>query len=734
MSAQNASPVTDSLATQINLSDLSVRASRAGATTPMTYTVIKKEAIEKQNLGQDIPYLLKMTPSAIETSDAGGGVGYTGIRIRGTDATRINVTINGIPLNDSESQGTYFVDLPDFASSIQDIQIQRGVGTSTNGAGAFGATINMNTAQFHTKPYGTAAISYGSFNTLKTSASAGSGLIHEKFTLDGRVSKVTSDGYIDRASADLVSFYTSAAYISTKNALRLNVFSGKEVTYQAWNGVPAQYIDDPKLRTFNTAGTADLTKKGNPYPNEVDNYRQTHVQLLFSKNISTNFDFNAALHYTRGLGYYELYKTDKNLTQYAYTPIVSGKDTLRKSDFVERRWLDNHFYGVTYALHWKSDNNKSTVTLGGAANNYEGSHFGEAIWADKFSIDAKNTKKYYESTGEKRDFTIYGKLNQRLNDVWYGFLDMQYRNIRHFFNGINKDSITITQSHQFYFFNPKIGVFANFSDNWKSYASFAVGQREPNRDDYVNSISKNRPKIEKLYDWELGTRYQNEKIAIATNIYYMNYKDQLVLTGQINDVGEPRRVNIPNSYRMGIEIEAAWQPNTKWTLNTATTLSTNKIQSFTEYIDNWDTGAQIAVNHTNTNIAFSPNVIAAYQIAYTPLSKLTMTVLGKYVGKQYIDNTNNINSQLAAYTYHDFRLNYEIKLPFLQRTSIAIMINNFLNSRYTNNAWLYRYSSKNYDAVPDNPYTRSEGSGVYNQTGYFPQAGTHFLVGITATL
>jgi iron complex outermembrane recepter protein len=734
MSAQNTSPATDSLANQINLSDLSVRASRAGATTPMTYTLIKKEAIEKQNLGQDVPYLLKMTPSAIETSDAGGGVGYTGIRIRGTDATRINVTINGIPLNDSESQGTYFVDLPDFASSIKDIQIQRGVGTSTNGAGAFGATINMNTAQFHSKPYGSAAISYGSFHTLKTSASASSGLIHGKFTLDGRVSKLTSDGYIDRASADMVSFYTSAAYISNKNSLRLNVFSGKEVTYQAWNGVPAQYMDDPKLRTFNTAGTADFTKKGNPYPNEVDNYRQTHVQLLYSKNISTNFDFNAALHYTRGLGYYELYKTDKNLTQYGYTPIISGKDTLKSSDFVERRWLDNHFYGVTYALHWKSDNSKSTVTFGGAANNYEGSHFGEAIWADKFSIDAKNTKKYYEGTGEKRDFTMYLKLNQRLSEVWYGFLDVQYRGVQHLIKGTNKDMRNISQAVSFQFFNPKAGFFADISDNWKAYTSLAVGQREPNRDDYVNSSPKNRPKVEKLYDYELGSRFQGEKTAFAANFYYMYYRDQLVLTGQINDVGEYARTNIPISHRAGVEIEAGWQPNKQWSIAGSTTVSANKIQSFTAYIDDWDTGAQIAVNHTNTNIAFSPNLIASYQIAYTPFSKLTMTVLGKYVDKQYIDNTNNINSQLEAYTYHDFRLNYEVKLPFLQHASVAIIVNNFLNSRYTNNAWLYRYSSKSYDAVPDNPYTRSEGNGGYNQTGYFPQAGTHFLVGITAKL
>jgi iron complex outermembrane recepter protein len=730
VSAQTAMPDTDSLSNQINLSDLPVRASRADATTPMTYSVIKKDALEKQNLGQDVPYLLKMTPSVVETSDAGGGVGYTGIRIRGTDATRINVTINGIPLNDAESQGSYFVDLPDFASSTRDIQIQRGVGTSTNGAGAFGATINLNTAQLNPKPYGSAALSYGTFNTFKTTASAGSGLINGHFSFDGRVSRITSDGYIDRASVDMTSFYTSAAYISNKNSLRLNVFSGKEVTYQAWNGVPAQYIDDPKLRTFNVSGTADGTKKGTPYANEVDNYRQTHVQLLYSSNINGNLDFNAALHYTRGLGYYELYKTDKSVEKYKYSPIISGKDTLKKSDFVERRWLDNHFYGITYALHWKSDDGKSTATLGGAGNNYVGHHFGEAIWAEKFSIDTKNLKKYYESNGEKRDFTIYGKLNRPLTDMLYGFLDLQYRAVNHFFTGTNKDKRDISQNNTHHFFNPKAGFFLNISPTWKAYTSIAVGQHEPNRDDYVASTPENRPKAEKLYDWELGTRFQGEKTSFAANFYYMYYRDQLVLTGQINDVGEYARVNIPISYRAGVELEGSWIPNKQWTLSASTTLSANKIKSFTEYIDDWDTGTQIALNHSNTNISFSPSVIANYQIAYTPLPKLTFSLLGKYVGKQYIDNTDNINTLLKAYHYHDFRVNYEVKLPYLQHASVALMVNNIFNNHYTNNAWAYRYSSKSYDASPDNPYTRSEGNGVYNQTGFFPQAGRYFLVGL----
>jgi iron complex outermembrane recepter protein len=730
LSALVSAQTIDSLSNQIHLSDLPVRASRADATTPMTYSIIKKEVLEKQNLGQDIPYLLKMTPSVVETSDAGGGVGYTGIRIRGTDATRINVTINGIPLNDAESQGSYFVDLPDFASSTRDIQIQRGVGTSTNGAGAFGATINLNTAQLNAKPYGSAAVSYGTFNTLKTTASVGTGTINDHFTFDGRASRIVSDGYIDRASVNMWSFYTSAAYISNKNSLRLNVFSGKEITYQAWNGVPAQYIDDPKLRTFNVSGTADGTKKGTPHPNEVDNYRQTHAQLLYSTQLNTNFDFNAALHYTRGIGYYELYKTDKSLEKYGYMPIVSGKDTLKKSDFVERRWLDNHFYGATYALHWKSDNGKSTATLGGAANNYIGNHFGEAIWAEKFSVGPKNLKKYYQSNGEKRDFTIYGKLNRPLSDGWYGFLDIQYRAVNHFFVGTNKDIIDISQKNRHHFFNPKAGFFVDIAKNWKAYTSIAVGQREPNRDDYVLSTEKNRPKAEKMYDWELGTRFQGEKTTFAANFYYMYYRDQLVLTGAINDVGEPKRVNIPISYRAGVELEGTWQPNAHWALSASATLSANKIKAFTAYIDDWDNATQVTINHSNTNIAFSPSVIANYQIAYTPLPKLTFALLGKYVGQQYIDNTNNINTLLKAYHYHDFRVNYELQLPFLRHASVALMVNNILNNHYINNAWAYRYSSKNYDAVPDNAYTRSEGNGIYNQTGFFPQAGRYFLVGM----
>ena len=537
------------LSPSVEFDDVIVSATRATNQTPMTYTNIGKEALEANNLGQDVPFLLKWTPSAVVTSDAGTGIGYTGIRIRGSDPSRINVTINGIPLNDSESQGVFWVDLPDFVSSTNDIQIQRGVGTSTNGAGAFGATINLNTNKLHKEAYAQVSNTIGSFNTWKRNVTLGSGLLNNRFTLDGRYSNITSDGYIDRGSADMDSYYFSGAYLGDQTSIRMNVFSGHEVTYQAWNGVPAQFILSDDLRTFNTAGTE---KSGEPHDNEVDDYRQTHYQLHLNQTINSALNLSGALHYTKGEGFFEQYKGGQDLVDYGFENIVLGDTTILETDLIRRRWLDNDFYGATYALNYNSSN--FDLTVGGAWNKYLGAHFGEVIWAEYMS-NGELGDRYYDNDAEKTDFNIYGKTILKLGSNIFPYLDLQYRRVGYQFLGLNANGENVDQEVELNFFNPKIGLTIEFDNNAQTYASIAIANREPNRNDYTESSPTSRPEHETLYNAELGYRKKSGKFGYAINGYYMLYKNQLVVTGQINDVGEYTRINVPDSYRAGIELE-----------------------------------------------------------------------------------------------------------------------------------------------------------------------------------
>ena len=679
----------------VEIDQLVVKATRAGEKTPITYSNLDKETIEKNNLGQDVPFLLRWTPSAIVTSDAGTGIGYTGIRIRGTDPTRINVTINGIPLNDAESQGVFWVDLPDFASSTEDIQIQRGVGTSTNGAGAFGASINLNSNKLNHKAYGSLASTIGSFNTFKANATFGTGLIDEKFTFDGRISKITSDGFIDRATADLTSFYLSGAYFGKRNSLKFNVFSGHEITYQAWNGVPAQYINDEKLRTFNTAGTE---KEGEPHPDEVDNYRQTHYQLFFNQEINRNWNLNLAGHYTRGYGYFEQYKADESFSDYNLENVILGDTTITETNLIRRRWLDNHFYGLTYALNYSNDSRKLEAVLGGAWNNYSGKHFGELIWAQYFS-NGELGHRYYDNDAEKMDFNIFGKVNYQLTNALNGYLDLQFRQVNYDFLGIDAEGKNIQQDDALSFFNPKIGVFYDFKENIKFYGSFAVGNREPNRNDYTESTPENRPKHETLYNTEIGYQQNWKSAALGVNFYHMLYKNQLALTGELNDVGAAKRVNIPDSYRMGIELVGGAEISKGLEVNATATFSANNIKEFTEFIDNWNTGEQTQIIHKNTDLALSPNLIASAELSYDLFKddnqkSLTFALLGKYVGKQFIDNTSNENTVLDAYFFSDFRVNFKIKTKAIKEIGITLLVNNVFDAKFSTNAWTYRYISE----------------------------------------
>jgi len=712
----------------VEFDDVIVSATRADDKTPMTFTNIGKEELEANNLGQDVPFLLKWTPSTVVTSDAGTGIGYTGIRIRGSDPSRINVTINGIPLNDSESQGVFWVDLPDFVSSTNDIQIQRGVGTSTNGAGAFGATINLNTNKLHKKAYAQVSNTIGSFNTWKRNVTVGSGLLNNRFTLDGRYSKITSDGYIDRGEADLDSYYFSGAYLGDKTSIRMNVFSGHEGTYQAWNGVPAQFEPFDDLRTFNSAGAE---KSGEPHSNEVDDYQQTHYQLHLNQELSSALSFSAALHYTKGEGFFEQYKAGQDLVDYGFENVMLEDTVISATDLIRRRWLDNDFYGVTYAFNY--DAAPFDVTVGGSYNIYEGKHFGEVIWAEYMS-NGELGDRYYDNDAKKTDFNIYAKTTFQIGENLYPYLDLQYRNVGYSFLGLNNNGENVDQEVNLNFFNPKVGITYQMSNNAQTYASFAVANREPNRSDYTESSPNSRPKHETLYNVELGYRKNSGKFVYGINAYYMLYNNQLAITGQINDVGEATRVNVPDSYRTGIELEGAVELMNGLTFNGNATFSQNKIKAFTEYIDNWDTGEQEIVQHENTDLALSPNVIAGGGLTYDVFknenqNQLSLTLSGKYVGSQFIDNTSNESAMLDSYFFSDFRVGYTLKTDWISEIGITLLVRNIFDARYSNNAWTYRYRST-WDGRDFDPYTQLEEGTTYNLTGFYPQAGRNFLLGV----
>ena len=715
------------------LQTLTLKATRLGASTPFTTQVITKEELQNKNLGQDVPFLLEDAPSVVVTSDAGTGIGYTGIRIRGTDATRINVTINGVPLNDSESQGVFWVDLPDFASSAADIQIERGVGSSTNGPGAFGATINLNTSLLEPVEYAEANLGTGSFGTKKRNFRFGSGLMPWKgnqdvgFTLDGRLSNITSDGYIDRARADLESFFVSGAFIGNKSALRVNVFSGHEETYQAWNGVPAQWVNDEKLRRYNSAGTE---KPGLPYEDEVDDYTQTHYQLHFDHKLNERMDLGLSAFATTGKGFFEQYKADEERSRYLLN------DTLPDCcyDFVRRRWLDNTFFGTLWTLNYRTDDNRLNLTLGGIVSKYSGDHFGELIDGELL-LPEQFGHRYYFSNGEKKDFTTYLKSRYEHSDKLSLFAELQLRKVDYQTQGTNNDLLGFAVSANHSFFNPKFGfVYEPFLD-WVVNGSFAVGQREPNRDDYINALNGQPVRPEKVYDFELGLRHVSPQHSYSLNAFYMNYKDQLVLTGNINDVGEAIRQNVDKSYRYGVELSASLAPTSRLTLAGNATLSQNKIEGFTEYIDNWDTGEQEVAFHGTTDIAFSPNFIAFGKIGYNLFASrrvdanLAFTL--KHVGKQFIDNTSNENTTLDAYTTGGLQLRLGIVTSRFDEVLLNLRVNNLFDTRYSANAWTYRYISPSYDARPDDPYARLESGNTYNLTGFYPQAGRNFLLGLT---
>ena len=691
------------------LEPLEVSAVRASEKAPFTKTTIDRAFIEKNNQGKDLPFILNQTPNVVINSDAGNGVGYTGINIRGSDATRTNVTINGIPYNDAESAGSYFVDIPDIISSVGSIQIQRGVGSSTNGAGAFGATINLSTNEVHDSAYAEISNSYGSFNTWKNTVAAGSGLINGKFTADVRLSNISSDGYIDRAKSNLQSLFLSTAYIGKKTTVRFNFITGKEKTYQAWDGVPEDIAGTD--RTYNELG---YINDSTFYNNQTDNYRQTHYQLFITQKFNDRWSFNLTSFLTHGIGYYEEYKTDADYKSYGIPyPVYVPGDTTYSTDLIRRQYLDNNFYGQTFSLQYKNTNDE--LTFGGAWTNYDGQHYGNVIWAQNGGISPDY--QYYHFSAYKYDKSFYAKWLHTFAQYWNIYADLQYRNDWYHIYGFDDQPDTIVKK-TFNFWNPKAGI-SYTRNGYNAYLSYALANKEPNRDDY----EANAPKPEKLHDFELGVEKKDAKYNWGINLYYMLYKDQLVLTGALNDVGSPVRTNVPNSYRAGIELQGGYIFS-KWLNATANVaFSRNKIKSFTAYYNaydaDWNTLPQVATPYKNTDIAYSPNVVGAATVNIIPFKNFEISLIGKYVARQYSDNTQDKSRSVADYYNQDARIIYTIKNCLFKEVNIIATAYNIFNRMYYSKGVTY----PEYD------------NGVINNYNYlFPMAGTNYMVGVNIKL
>jgi iron complex outermembrane receptor protein len=694
-----------------------VTSTRVDDKSGTAFTNVGKDEIEAQNFGQDLPYILSNQTSVVTTSDAGNGIGYTGLRIRGSDANRINVTINGIPVNDAESQGTFWVDIPDIASSTDNIQIQRGVGTSTNGAGAFGGSLNLQTETVHADPYSELLLSGGSFNSWRATAKAGTGIINNRWSFDVRMSQLGSDGFIDRGESDLRSWYLSGGYYGEKLTVKAITFSGRERTYQCWNGVPEDSINAGNY-TYNPAGMY-IDTAGNEafYKDQVDDYAQDYYQLHFTYQSHPKWIFNWALFATKGRGYYEEYRQGEDLNDYGIAD-TSGNT----NDLIRRRWLDNWYYGGTFAARF--NNGKGTqLTVGGASANYNGKHFGEVIWATGLPAGTTLGGNYYRDSAMKMDNNVYVKLNQSLGEKLDVFADVQARMISYSFTGLDSSGTQLPQDVSFFFVNPKAGVFYALTAKQTVYASFGIGNKEPNRNDFTESSPSSRPKSERLSDIEAGWKFATTAAAIEVNFYYMLYKDQLILTGKVNDVGAYTRENVAGSFRRGVEITFGWNLTKQFNFSGNATFSQNKIVAFDEYIDDYDNGGQLHNVYSNTDIAFSPAVISAGILSWKHPKGIGATLTGKYVGVQYLDNTQRSDRQIDPYFTLNFGaswspVKYSAPAPNERRSqkmmselTFGVQVNNLLNTMYAANGYTYSYVW----------------GGMNQFNYYYPQAGINVM-------
>ena len=704
----NPSPVIYLEYTSYTTDDVVINAYWLKKYSPVTHTTISKEELQKTNLGQDVPYVIQDLPSVVVTSDAGTGIGYTGIRIRGSDPTRINVSVNGIPINDAESQGMFWVNMPDIVSSTENIQVQRGVGSSVNGGSSFGGNINLTSKNISTTSFAKSDVSVGSFNTLKNNISFGTGLLNEHFSFEGRLSRIKSDGYIDRGSSDLKSFFVSGSYKSHHLNSRINVFSGKEITYQSWNGVPESRIngDVNGMNEFIIRNGLDEEEASNllnsgrnynsfTYANQVDNYQQDHYQFLNTINFNYQTSLDINLHYTKGRGYFEEYQKDQSLSNYGISDVYLNADTITSSNLIRQKWLDNDFYGTTYSLR-KVFSENSKLTIGGGWNNYLGGHFGTVIWA-QYASNSEINQKYYNNSARKSDWNNYARLeNFFYNGKINTYVDLQFRNVNYMFSGLNDDGTIKPDNASLQFFNPKAGIAYNINSKHNVFASFGMTNQEPNRDDYTKSTSKSRPESEQLTDVELNYKYTDKHFYGQVTLYNMTYKNQLVLTGAVNDVGNYTRSNVAESYRRGIELQTKWIPTDKISLGMNLTLSENKIKEFIEFTDEYDAdfnyAGQSKIVFNNTNIAFSPAVIGNVNFTYQFNEHLSASIIERYIDKQYLDNTSNENRVIKAYLVTDARLSYKRSTSWCKEIAFNVLLNNIGSSMYSSNGYTYGYN------------------------------------------
>lgn len=711
------------------LEDIHVNTTRLSDFSTSQILIRKINPLERKNFGQDIPVLLEATPSLVTTSDAGAGVGYTGLRIRGVDATRINVTINGIPVNDPESHAVYWVNMPDLASSIENIQIQRGVGSSTNGAAAFGASVNIKTQDISEKPFGSIDQSLGSFGTFKTTVKAGTGIINKHFSLETRMSSIQSKGYLDRASSDLKSFFLSGAYIGQKSVLKAIVFSGKEITYQAWYGTPESRVtgDTTAMNAYADRNGLSSEERDNllnagrtynfyTYKNEVDNYQQDNYQLHFTHTFNDKLILNIAGHYTYGRGYYEQYRKGENLTDYGLNAVIIGSDTVQQTDLIRRLWLDNDFLGAVYGVTYKPTAHLDFV-LGGSANTYFGRHFGELVWA-QYASNSEIYQRYYSNDSRKSELSSYAKAVYK-QDRFDVYTDLQFRHVDYSFIGkelVNGMPVDVTQAVQFNFFNPKVGGSFKINPNQTLFLNAGISHREPVRADFIESTAQNRPTFETLQDVEFGHQMNTSRMSLTTNVYFMNYQNQLLLTGEINDVGAYIHSNVAKSYRMGVEVYGSYRFDKKLKMTGGITLSQNKIPQFNEYVDVYlDTlpyYTQQVITHTNTDMSFSPNVTGNIGFEWIPIDNFTIAWMSKLVGRQFLDNTGNVNRSIDPYNFSNLQVNYSIFDKFCKEIQFGVMVNNVLNQYYSNNGYTFSYAY---------------GEQTTTENFYYPQAGRNFM-------
>ncbi|MCA0152161.1 TonB-dependent receptor [Winogradskyella vincentii] len=693
------------------LDEVLVKSVRVDAKSPITHSNISKQEITKRNLGQDIPILLNFLPSVVTTTDAGAGVGYTGIRVRGVSPQSTNITINGIPYNDAESLGTFWVNLGDFASSVESLQLQRGVGTSTNGSGAFGASINVLTDAISKNPSGEISNSFGSFNTRKHTVKFSTGLINDHFEIAGRLSNISSDGYIDRASADLKSYFLQGAYVDENTLIKAVVFGGNEVTYQAWYGIDAETLVAD--RTFNFAGIyTDDDGNTEFYDNEVDNYSQDHYQLHWNQRYNNYWSTNVGLNYTYGRGYFEQFREDDEFSTYGFEELTVNGEIQNTTDLIRRRWLDNDFYVINASANYK--NNGLDMIFGGSLSHYDGDHFGEVIWAE-FASQSDIRDRYYDGNSLKNDLSVFTKANYKLNDRISLYGDLQVRNVSYKTYGTTSDLVLFEVDKDFTFFNPKAGITYDLNNSDSFYFSYARANREPNRTDFE---SNNDIEPEQLNDFELGWRHRKGNFSFNANAYYMLYNEQLVLSGRLDDVGNPIRTNSGESYRLGLELEAIIPVSSKLTIQPNMTVSSNKnketIVSLNGELENLG----------KTDISFSPDLVAANAIVYQPIENLQMSLLSKYVGDQYMGNTENPESKLDSFFVNDFNITYTLNTNSIFESVVFTgLVNNILNEEYVSNGYFGSFDFE------DSNSATGISTGFFS--GFYPQANTNFLLGIT---